>query len=104
MPIFRSLSSHIFAPMASTASPPVAPNIHVAVTKAAIALFGIIFARPQNVIGPPAAAVKRSVAAGAVPMPSVNKRTTRGISNNNGTLIKMPKVAAAPTPRMSLPR
>ena len=65
---------------------------------------GITFASPQKVTGPPAAAANSSVAAGAVPMPSVSNRATSGISNSSGTLISSPTVAAMATPPTSLPR
>ena len=80
------------------------PSAQVTPAKAAIALRGTHLASPQNVAGPAAAAVNSSVAAGASPMPSSNSNATSGISNNSGTLIKMPNVAAMTTPRMSLPR
>ena len=59
--------------------------------------------RPQKVIGPAAAAVNSSAAAGAVPMPAMSSTATSGISNSSGTLIAIPIVAAIATPRMSSP-
>ena len=85
-------------PTPRMAKPPKAPSAQVATTNVANALLGIYLASPQNVMGPPAAAVKRSAAAGAVPMPSSNRSATSGISNNSGTLIRTPNVAAIATP------
>ena len=85
-------------PKASIANPPKAPTAHVAVAKVAIALRGITLASPQKVTGPPAAAVKSRVAAGAVPIPKSSSNATRGISNNSGTLIRIPNVAANAIP------
>ena len=69
-----------------------------------MARFDITPARPQNVTGPPAAAVNSRTAAGASPMPISNSRATSGISNSRGTLIRMPKVAAMAMPVRSLPK
>ena len=85
-------------------TPPATPSVHVVVARAAMARFDITLARPQNVTGPPAAAVNSRTAAGASPMPISSRRATSGISNSSGTLIRMPKVAAIAMPVRSLPR
>ena len=64
---------------------------------------GITFESPQNVIGPPAAAVNSSAAAGAVPIPAKSSTATSGISNRSGTFIAMPSVEAMSIPRISSP-
>ena len=91
-------------PKPRTARPPTMPTAQVAVTKVAMPFLGITLASPQKVMGPPAAAANRRVAAGAVPIPSSSSSATRGISNRRGTLIRRPKVAAMATPNTLLPR
>ena len=68
-----------------------------------MAFLGMTLARPQKVIGPPAAAVNSSVAAGAVPIPASSSTATSGISNSSGTLMAIPSVAAMSIPRTSSP-
>ena len=84
-------------------SPPAIPRIHVAIAKVNIPRRGITFAKPQNVIGPPAAAVNSRAPAGAVPIPANNMAATSGISNIKGTLIAIPTDAATTIPTTSSP-
>ena len=66
--------------------------------------FGIILLKPQNVSGPPPAAVNNNAAAGAVPIPNKISNATSGISNKRGTFINIPIVDAMTMPIISLPR
>ena len=54
-------------PKAKTLNPPTSPSPQVAVANVTTVFFGMTFAKPQNVIGPPAAATNSRVTAGAVP-------------------------------------
>ena len=85
-------------------APPTNPNVHVENANVAIAFLGMELANPQKVTGPPAAAVNSKVAAGASPIPNNSNKATNGISKSNGTLIKIPNVAATATPRTSFPK
>ena len=68
-----------------------------------MARLGMTLASPQKVIGPAAAAVNSSVAAGASPIPTSSSAATSGISKSRGTLISRPTVAAMATPAAWLP-
>ena len=89
---------------AMTPSPPTTATTQIDVPNARMPRFGTTLARPQNVIGPPAAAANSNVAAGAVPIPTSSNAATSGISNNSGTLMRMPKVAAITIPTQLSPR
>ena len=91
-------------PNSSIPNPPINPNDHVPSAKVVIPLLGIILLKPQNVSGPPPAAVNNSAAAGAVPIPNKISSATSGISNKSGTFINIPTVDAIRIPITSLPR
>ena len=97
-----SLSTNEFR--ARIPRPPISPSVQTPVAKVAMAFLGMTLARPQKVMGPAAAAVNRSVAAGAVPIPASSKAATSGISKSSGTLIRMPSVAAREMPSRWFPR
>ena len=83
--------------------PPTTPSTHVDMPRVKTPFLGITFAKPQKVMGPPAAAVNNKEPAGAVPMPANNIAATSGISNIRGTLIANPKDAAITIPTTSSP-
>ena len=89
---------------ANTSRPPSTAMAQVPAAKAAMPRRPTTRARPQNVIGPPAAAANSRAALGAAPAPSTKSSATSGISNSSGTLISTPRVAAASTPSRLLPR
>ena len=96
-------SSSVIAVIASTTIPPRTPSAQVDAPRVATPFLGITLASPQKVIGPPAAAVNSSAAAGAVPIPARSIAATSGISNINGTFIAIPSEAATIIPKMSSP-
>ena len=99
----KFLSSSIKEVTKSKASPPVTPIAQVEKARVTTPLLGITLERPQNVIGPPAAAVNSIAPAGAVPIPASNMAATKGISNIKGTFISIPNDAAMSTPKISSP-